>query len=247
MVLLCNSQRTARKLQSKLLRAIQEKEIRPIGAASPRKIDVRYIAATNRDLKAMVTEGTFREDLFYRLNVVNLQLPALREHPEDIPELMDFFLKQACQDNDKHVTGFSSEAAQVLNAYKWPGNIRELRNCVERMVVLARSSILTINDLPREIVDSVAAQFTQDSGTAPAAPSPAAAEETAAPVTPASSAPLDIRSGERAAIRQALEKCGGNRTHAAELLGISRRTLQRKLKQDAELAAEFPETTARRI
>lgn len=221
--------------QVKLLRVLETRSMERVGGTTTIPVDVRLIAATNRDLKAMVAAGTFREDLFYRLNVVNLQLPPLREHTEDIPELLEHFLRQACEDNGKHVTGFSSDAAQVLNAYKWPGNIRELRNCVERMVVLARSTMLTINDLPREIVDSVAAQFTEKAADGELPPAASPAQET-----------LDIRTGERAAVRQALEKCGGNRTRAAELLGISRRTLQRKLKQDAELAAEFPEHPAKK-
>ena len=193
-------------------------------------MDVRLVAATNRDLPAMVREGTFREDLYYRLNVVNLRLPPLREHREDIPQLLEHFLKSAADDNGKAVSGITADAMAVLNSYDWPGNIRELRNCVERMVVLARGKLLTISDIPREIVDALA-------GAEAAAPAVTASSSAAGPATPPV---LDIHANERTAIRQALEQAGGNRTKAAEILGISRRTLQRKLKQDPSLEEGAP-------
>jgi DNA-binding NtrC family response regulator len=209
--------------QVKLLRVLENRCIERVGGSATIPIDVRLVAATNRDLKAMAAAGTFREDLFYRLNVVNLQLPPLREHREDIPELLRHFLRLAAEDNGKQVTGFTDDAIAVLNAYRWPGNIRELRNCVERMVGLARGNLVTINDIPREIVEAFTDQPASPQGDSPTPPV------------------LDTRTNERAALRQAPEQCRGNRTRAAALLGISRRTLQRKLKLDAELAAEFPE------
>ena len=238
--------------QVKLLRVLETRNLERVGGSKTIPVDVRLVAATNRDLKQMTVDGTFREDLFFRLNVVNLQLPPLREHPEDIPLLLEHYLKITNRDNDKEVKGFSAEATAVLNAYKWPGNIRELRNCVERMVVLARGTLLTITDIPREIVDAVADQFSQKGGEAPP---PAAAElprvtETVPSTEPAHEVPaiavddpfrsgtLDIRDNERLAIEKALAQANGNRTHAAELLGISRRTLQRKLKQYGQAEEE---------
>ena len=221
--------------QVKLLRVLETRNLERVGGSVTIPVDVRLIAATNRDLPAMVREGTFREDLFYRLNVVNLRLPALREHREDIPQLLDHFLKNAAQDNGKKVDGITADALAVLSSYDWPGNIRELRNCVERMVVLARGSLLTVSDIPREIVDALSG------GAQVAAP---ATNGMANPslVTPATPV-LDIHENERVAIRQALEQAHGNRTRAAEILGISRRTLQRKLKQDPGLAEEFGEVS----
>ncbi|MBR6471948.1 MAG: sigma-54-dependent Fis family transcriptional regulator [Victivallales bacterium] len=219
--------------QVKLLRVLETRNLERVGGSTTIPVDVRLIAATNRDLPAMVREGTFREDLYYRLNVVNLRLPALREHREDIPALIEHFLKIAAQDNGKKMTGITADALAVLRSYDWPGNIRELRNCVERMVVLARGTLLTVSDIPREIVDAFA-------GTAEEAPNghATAAAQPAVPSTPV----LDIHENERAAIRQALEQANGNRTRAAEILGISRRTLQRKLKQEPGLEGGAGET-----
>ncbi|MBO4620818.1 MAG: sigma-54-dependent Fis family transcriptional regulator [Victivallales bacterium] len=215
--------------QVKLLRVLETRNLERVGGSTTIPVDVRLIAATNRDLPAMVREGTFREDLYYRLNVVNLRLPPLREHREDIPLLLEHFLKQAATDNGKAVTGIAADAMAVLNSYDWPGNIRELRNCVERMVVLARGTLLTVSDIPREIVDALAGDAEGTSASAPAS----SATIASAPV-------LDIHENERTAIRQALEQARGNRTRAAEILGISRRTLQRKLKQDPSLEEGAP-------
>jgi two-component system, NtrC family, response regulator AtoC len=221
--------------QVKLLRVLETRNLERVGGTTTIPIDVRLIAATNRDLKAMAAAGTFREDLFYRLNVVNLQLPPLREHREDIPTLIDHYLKLASEDNGRNLTGIASDATAILVSYNWPGNIRELRNCIERMVVLSRGSVLTVSDIPHDIMEAVAAQFEPPTATAnstPAAPPDASAPTGAQPVIPAT---LDIHDNELAAIRQALERSDGNRTKAADLLGISRRTLQRKLRQYPEL------------
>lgn len=212
--------------QVKLLRVLETRNLERVGGSATIPVDVRLIAATNRDLPAMVREGTFREDLFYRLNVVNLRLPPLREHREDIPLLLEHFLKQAATDNGKAITGIAADALAVLNSYDWPGNIRELRNCVERMVVLARGTLLTVSDIPRELVDALSGDTATTTSASPAA-------TMSAPV-------LDIHENERTAIRQALEQARGNRTRAAEILGISRRTLQRKLKQDPSLEDGVP-------
>ena len=228
--------------QVKLLRVLETRNLERVGGTTTIPIDVRLIAATNRDLKAMAAEGTFREDLFYRLNVVNLKLPPLREHKEDIPMLIDHYLKLSAEDNGRQLNGIASDATAVLMSYDWPGNIRELRNCVERMVVLSRGTVLTVSDIPRDIMDAVSAQF---SAATPGSSADAAVvtDEAAppgvvdAPGSPSdvAAATLDIRDNELATIRQALERAGGNRTRAAELLGISRRTLQRKLRQYPEL------------
>ncbi len=203
--------------QVKLLRVLETRNLERVGGSHTIPVDVRLVAATNRDLRAMVKAGTFREDLFYRLNVVNLHLPPLREHPEDIPALLDHYLKLAAKDNDRDISGIAKDAMGVLTSYSWPGNIRELRNCVERMVVLARGSLLTITDIPREIVDELSSHPER------AAQAPLPAQR------PDPLQTLDIRANELAAMHKALEQAGGNRTRAAAILGISRRTLQRKI------------------
>ncbi len=199
--------------QVKLLRVLENRTFERVGGKESLPVNARLLAATNRDLQAMVAEGTFREDLFYRLNVVSISIPPLRERREDIEPLLDFFLRKANNDNDKHIVGFAPETTKVLAAYDWPGNVRELRNCVERMVVFARGAILTMGDIPAELRTAVSKQYDE-----PSSDTPAPQEE-----------PLDIRANEKALILKALEECGGNRTHAAEKLHISRRTLQRKL------------------
>ncbi len=206
--------------QVKLLRVLENRNLERVGGSLTIPVDVRLIAATNRDLKAMVQAGTFREDLFYRLNVVNLQLPPLREHPEDIRPLMDHFLTVSARDNDRDVTGITQDAANVLASYSWPGNIRELRNCMERMVVMARGTTLTVSDIPKEIVEALSAPQAE----------PATAAKAEEPI-----ATLDIHANELLAMKRALEQAKGNRTKAAEILGISRRTLQRRLLQYPEL------------
>ncbi|MGN0892139.1 MAG: sigma-54-dependent transcriptional regulator [Oligosphaeraceae bacterium] len=223
--------------QVKLLRVLETRTLERVGGSTTIPVDVRLVAATNRDLKAMVKEGTFREDLYFRLNVVNLQLPPLREHPEDIPELLTHFLHSIAQDNGRDIHGFTQDAMNVLQAYRWPGNIRELRNCVERMVVMTRGNRLTVTDIPREIVDAFVLSPSPGKEEAPPPqPSPSPAEDAAPqPVS------LDIRANELAAMKRALEQAGGNRTRAAEILGISRRTLQRRLLQHPELEAPPPQ------
>lgn len=202
--------------QVKLLRVLESRSLERVGGSQPIQVDVRLLAATNRDLKAMVEAGTFRDDLYYRLNVVNLKLPALREHREDIPMLLNHYLRIAAEDNGKRLAAFTPEAVKVLTSYDWPGNIRELRNCVERMVVFARGSSLTLNDVPAEIRQAVGEQLQ-------------AKARRQQDELSLSDNPLDIKANEKNVIIQALAQCGGNRSKAAERLGISRRTLHRKL------------------
>jgi DNA-binding NtrC family response regulator len=204
-------------IQVKLLRVLEARQFERVGGGEPIEVDVRLIAATNRDLKTLVDDGNFREDLYYRLNVVNIHLPPLRDRPEDIPLLLDHFLKLAAEENGKKLQGFTSEAVKVLTAYNWPGNVRELRNCVERMVVMARGTKLSLNDVPADISQAISRDLH-------------AGEDEGAPDEPRLETPsLDMDTQERNLIIRALKKTGGNRTEAASILGISRRTLHRKL------------------
>ncbi|MBQ7651773.1 MAG: sigma-54-dependent Fis family transcriptional regulator, partial [Victivallales bacterium] len=201
--------------QVKLLRVLENRTFERVGGSEQIPMKARLIAATNRNLAAMVKDGAFREDLFYRLNVVTIEIPPLRKRKEDIPPLLDFFLKRNGDAKARGIVAFSNEAVNMLTAYDWPGNVRELRNCVERMTVFSRGPVLTLGDVPAEIRQSIAMQFEQEKNS-PA--QPVVATEA-----------LDVKSNEKALILKVLEDCKGNRSHAAEKLNISRRTLQRKL------------------
>ena len=139
-------------IQVKLLRFLQEREFERVGGNETISVDVRVIAATNRDLKKMVAEGTFREDLFYRLNVINLEMPALRERPSDVPLLAAHFLHKFADDNGKTIGGFAKDVLELLSAHAWPGNVRELENFIERAVVMAQGPRITVADLPQHLV-----------------------------------------------------------------------------------------------
>jgi putative PEP-CTERM system response regulator len=192
--------------QVKLLRVLEERSFERVGGATPIEVDTRLLVATNRDLKRMVEEGTFREDLYFRLNVVQLTLPPLRDRRQDVPLLLNHYLRQFCKENSRELEGFTPDALEALTRYSWPGNIRELRNVVERMVVLARGDKLTLRDVPAEV---------KEEGTS--RPSGALKNATS------------MQQAEKQMIKQALVDQKGNRTRAAEQLGISRRTLHRKL------------------
>lgn len=194
-------------VQVKLLRALEERQIERVGGDMPVDIDSRLIAATNRDLKGMVEKGEFREDLFYRLYVVVITLPPLRERQDDILLLLNHYLAVFNKENGKHFEGFTPAAYDVLAAYDWPGNIRELRNLVERMVVLARGKVLDVKDLPAQVREQSSAGEVRIN------------------------ADLTVDEMEKQMIVKALEKTNGNRTKAAEKLGMSRRTLHRKLNE----------------
>ncbi len=202
--------------QIKLLRVLENRNVERVGGAATVEIDVRLIAATNKDLKALVDAGRFREDLYYRLNVVCIELPPLRRRLEDVPLLLTHFLKEFTRENSKTLNGFTPEALKVLTAYAWPGNVRELRNTVERMVVMARGTSLTLGDVPPEVRAGVSAALE------PKAVAAAAAAGAESPT-------LDLASQERSLIVRALQECQGNRSLAARRLGIGRRTLYRKL------------------
>jgi two-component system response regulator AtoC len=197
-------------LQVKLLRVLQEEEVRPLGESKSQPVDVRVIAATARELDADVESGRFREDLFYRLNVVRLHVPPLRQRPRDIPLLLDHFIAHFRAALGKPVRSVADEALERLVAYGWPGNVRELENVVERAVILAEGDCITLRELPQNV----------------ASPGPGRG---------AGEADHSLRRARRAAeteaIRRALGATGGNRTHAARLLGISHRALLYKLKE----------------
>ena len=194
-------------IQVKLLRVLENRAFERIGGSETIITDARVVAATNRDLKKMVEEGTFREDLFYRLDVVSLEIPPLRERKEDIPLLVKHYLDVFNKENGKDI-GITETAMASLCAYAWPGNIRELRNCVERMVVLCRGKMIDLENVPVDIREGV---------------TPGIAK------TVLSQPSCDLECNEKMLIERALNECGGNRTKAAEKLGISRRTLHRKL------------------
>ncbi len=198
-------------IQVKILRVLEERNFERVGGQETIETDTRLIAATNRNLRTMMEQGKFREDLFYRLFVVVIRIPSLRERPEDIPLLIQHFLQQSAKENNRTIESITPDALQVLNAYPWPGNVRELRNAIERMVVMTRNPRITLRDVPVEIRE----------------------HQTAGPATvvAAGAPPLSIDQAERNLIAKALKATGGNRTLAAKQLGISRRTLHRKLNE----------------
>ncbi len=207
--------------QVKLLRALGERTIERVGGNTPIKIDVRVVAATNKNLAKMVEDGDFREDLYFRLNVVRVVMPPLRSRREDILLLAKAFLKEFAQENGKPVKDLSDEAAAALLRYHWPGNVRELRTAIEHGVVMSNATKITPRHLPesvRECSPAFAAKANSDRSPAAApAPGEVAPED------------LNLDNMERHFIRLALQRAEGNRTEAAKILGISRRTLHRKL------------------
>ncbi|MBN2296021.1 MAG: sigma-54-dependent Fis family transcriptional regulator [Pirellulales bacterium] len=199
----------ALECQAKLLRVMENHCVTPVGSNDESQPDVRVIAATNRDLKQMIHDGEFREELYYRLNVVSIDLPPLRERPEDIGPLVEHFLDELSREYNRKTPTADSELINSLQSYHWPGNVRQLRNCVESMFVLADSSTLTMDDLPESIRQEKHPDHVR----------------------------IDIPEGftmedvEKAVVRQTLDRYRGNRTRAAKSLGISVRTLQRRLKR----------------
>jgi transcriptional regulator with PAS, ATPase and Fis domain len=193
-------------VQAKLLRALQEREIRRVGAERTIKVNARVVAATNRDLRAAVADGTFREDLYFRLGVFVITVPPLRDRREDIPVLVNDFVRRAATRVKKDVESVSAEAMTALMSYRWPGNVRELEHAIERAVIVARGPSIRVRELPPEV--------SQKSG-------PRAADDDS----------LDLRVHERVMIERALERFRGNRKEAAEALKISAVTLWRKMKQ----------------
>ena len=215
--------------QVKLLRAIESRSIVRLGSTQVVPVDFRLVTATNKNLLKLVADGTFREDLYYRLNVIDIRTPALRDHREDIALLVARFLKESASANGIAVSGIEPAALKALEDYSWPGNVRQLRNVVEKMVLLASGPKLTVADLPLEITSPDLSSRSSTPTQAPVAPPPT---PTPAPATPTQTQGAGtLADGERAQILDALERCKYNKTKAAALLGISRRTVLRKLKE----------------
>jgi len=205
--------------QAKLLRVIQEREFIPVGGEQNVRVDVRIIAATNADLPRMVNEGTFREDLYYRLNVITIELPPLRQRPEDIPALAAYFLRRFAQENDKPSIVFSPQTLDILTAFHWPGNVRQLENVVERGVVLCQGETFDSELLPVEVLS-------------PQAPPPA----------PAHGASVDLREAvnqyTRALIEASLARCNGVQRRAAAMLKVRPSTLNEMIRRLGITATE---------
>jgi len=190
-------------IQVHLLRVLEEKEFTRVGGNEPIRVDVRVISATNKDLRKAIEKQEFREDLYYRLNVVNIELPPLRERKEDIPLLAEHFLNKFATENRKEVTGFSPDAMEFLLYYDWSGNVRELENAIERAVILAKNSLITITDLPQENL----------------------------PLVGLASIGKNLKEVEKSHLLNVLCETGGNYSEAARILGISRMTLYNKAKE----------------
>jgi two-component system response regulator HydG len=208
-------------LQPKLLRVLQERSVRAVGADRESPLDVRVVAATNRHLEELVAERRFREDLFYRLNVIHLELPPLRTRGTDVLLLAQAFTEMFAARSGKEVAGFSNEVGERLLTYPWPGNVRELQNCIERAVALTQSHRLALEDLPERLLQHVAA----------GSPSPAM------PLTAPGELPT-MEEVERRHIQRVLRAVNGNKSQAAQVLGFDRKTLYRKLERYGELKPE---------
>jgi two-component system response regulator AtoC len=196
--------------QAKLLRVLEQREVVPVGALRPRPIDVRFLAATNRDLKAAIADGRFRQDLYYRLAAVTLPIPPLRERPEDIASLAHTFARQAARSTDRMSLRISSQAMGALSTYRWPGNVRELKNVIERAALICGDDTITVDHL---CLDEAHEPTRERRAAAAVAPNIAASD-------PARKQLID-----------ALDECGGNQREAAKRLGMARGTLIRRIEQ----------------
>ncbi|TAM83667.1 MAG: sigma-54-dependent Fis family transcriptional regulator [Acidobacteria bacterium] len=206
-------------LQVKLLRVLQEREFERLGATKTIKVDVRVVAATNQDLRAALEQGTFREDLYYRLNVVPISIPPLREHKEDIPYLVDHFIKRFSESSGKTIEGITPEAMKLLVDFHWPGNVRELENIIERALVMTTGPRVGVGDIRLDIA--------RPSGSRPGLDAPAvAANGSVVPLLPEG---LTLEQFEDKLIQEALQRAGGNKSQAARLLGLSRNALRYRL------------------
>jgi two-component system response regulator HydG len=194
-------------IQIKLLRVIEYGEVFRVGSNEKIKVDVRLLAATNKDLLPLIKEGRFREDLYYRLNVVTVDMPPLRDRLEDLPLLTQAFLTEFSAHQGKKAPEITPAAMELLYDYSWPGNVRELRNCIESMVVLDKDGKIDVEDVPRYVKQP--AQSESGSGVGG----------------------VNLEEGEKERIRKALAMCEGNREKAAKMLGIGERTLYRKIKR----------------
>ncbi len=194
-------------MQAKLLRVLENGEVVRVGSNEPRRVDVRLISATNRDVESMVSDKTFREDLYYRIKGVSIRLPPLRERREDIPLLVYFFLKQTARKYDKEIDAVTADAQQLLMGYHWPGNVRQLQRTIETACVMSSGPMIRPEDLPAEV------------------------RPTSASAGASSLVGQTMEQIEREAIRQALDATGGNREQASKMLGMGERTLYRKIKE----------------
>ncbi|HXC72902.1 MAG TPA: sigma-54 dependent transcriptional regulator [Pyrinomonadaceae bacterium] len=198
-------------IQAKLLRALQERKIRRVGGTHEINVDVRVIAATNRDLRAMVSDGRFRDDLYYRINVLSIDVPPLRERREDIPVLIEYFLKKHTKNTSRLVTGLTAETKKLMNDYSWPGNVRQLESAIERAILLSEGDQITPDDLPTEVRQEVG--------------------PTAEGAFKLPAEGINFEEVERNLITQAMEQTDYNITRAAKLLGLTFRTLQYRLEK----------------
>ena len=198
-------------IQAKLLRALQERKIRRVGGTHEINVDVRVIAATNRDLRAMVSDGRFRDDLYYRINVLSIDVPPLRERREDIPVLIEYFLKKHTKNTARLVRGLTPETKKLMNEYSWPGNVRQLESAIERAILLSEGDLITHEDLPTEVRQEVG---------------PASEGAFKLPAEG-----INFEDVERHLITQAMEQTDYNITRAAKLLGLTFRTLQYRLEK----------------
>jgi len=211
-------------LQVKLLRVLQDKRIERVGETRPRKIDVRILCSTNRDLGQMVEQGAFRKDLYFRINVLPIALPPLRQRMEDLPPLVNHIIRRANARSSKQIAGVAPEALRAMEAYPWPGNVRELENVIHRAIVLTTGEVITLDSLPPAL------QVFRAAPDAPAAPPAAASASPAEPIQPlAERIGRVVREEEKRLIQQALERTGGHRQETADLLGISRKSLHNKM------------------
>lgn len=192
-------------VQIKILRVLQERQFERVGGEESVEVDVRVITATNRDLPAEIAAGTFREDLFYRLNVVSIEVPPLRERKDDLPLMITAFIREFARENGKRIDGIDPRARAALYAYDWPGNVRQLRNCIESAVVMTSGTIISLDDLPPSVHPSDEAQSL---------------------ILPRG---LTMAEAEKRVILHTLTACNNNKTRTAEMLGIGRKTLHRKL------------------
>jgi two-component system NtrC family response regulator len=196
-------------LQAKLLRVLESRQFMRVGGTQSISVDVRVIAATNRNLEDAVQRGEFRQDLYYRLKVISVRMPALREQPADVPVLVEHFLRSFSEEFGKPLKQLSAEAAEVLQRYDWPGNVRELRNVIERLVILEHASVLRPEHLPAEL-----RMHTKPNGRS---------------LIELPADGVDLVDVERELVRQAMERAGGHQSRAAELLGLERDALRRRL------------------
>ncbi len=201
---------SSQALQVKLLRVLQELQFEPVGGTKTHKVDTRVILATNEDLAQLVERGEFRQDLYYRINVINIELPPLRERISDIRALTQHFLEQVCDDCGRRVHGFGDEALQALERYRWPGNVRELQNVIERAVLLGKSDTVTLEDLPAEVISTA--------GVVQEAVGSRTLKEA-------------LEGPERQIILEVLERFNWNRHQTADALGVNRTTLYKKMKR----------------